>query len=354
MHSTSPSRMRRCARSIGEIVDDAKRRAVAVAQPRDAGGVRRQQPRIFLARVAVLELARMEIEHARERGDEQCRRVVARHLGVHLREQRAEIGAAVAQHRALAQRLADGHEDARRQAFPRHVTEQEEQPPLVEPVEIVEVATDVERRLHRRGEIDARILQRLGARQRVELDPLCGLHLAGHARALLPLPLDDFLQRLAVARRRGERHRDERAEQQHDRERRRRGVEQQTLRTKRRVRGEQDDRHQRERDRRHVADGPLRRHPHEQRAQQQHDQRLDQRGHGRADEKCVLRHVLQQLRVDLDARDLLADRRPDIVADAQVPSRRPAPSIRAIARFRRCRSGRPRPTRSGSGRDAKN
>ena len=239
---------------------------------------------------------------------------------VRLREQRAEVRAAIAQHRALAKRLADRHEDARRQALAGDVAQQEEQSAIVEPVEIVEVAADFERRLHRRGEIDARVAQRLGARQRIQLDPLRGLHLAGDARALLALTLHHFLQRLAVARRGGQRHRDAAC--------RTAATGRAPASPRRTAAGAYGTAHSDATSsaamhastiRRRVADRPTRRHPDQQRAQQERGQRFDQRGRQRPDEECVLAHVLQQLRMDLDAGDRLADRRPHGSRRAQAP-----------------------------------
>ena len=183
-----------------------------------------------MPRVAIVEVAGVEIENAGKGGDEQHFRVVARDFGVGRRHELAEIGSRRAQHRALAQRLADRHEDARRQALPGDIADQEEQAALVEPEEIVHVAADLARRNHRGGEIDARIVaQEVRARQRARLDPLRRVELAGNPRGLLALPLHDALERLLLPRRLGEGQHEQDAEEQQQMERRIRRIEQQPL-----------------------------------------------------------------------------------------------------------------------------
>ena len=68
------------------------RRTVAVANARERAAVRRQQIRILVTRVAVIELAGVEIENRRERGDEEHVGVVARDFDVRRGHQGAQIG----------------------------------------------------------------------------------------------------------------------------------------------------------------------------------------------------------------------------------------------------------------------
>ncbi len=152
--------------AIDEIVDRAKRRSTAIFDPDDGSIGRIRDVRILVTRVAIDEVAGIEVEDAGERGDEQHFRVVARNLGVRERHQVADVRPRRAQDRALAQRLADRHEDARREAFPGDVADQKEQMTLVESKEIVEIAADFARRDHRCGEVDpAVVAQELGAGQ---------------------------------------------------------------------------------------------------------------------------------------------------------------------------------------------
>ena len=207
----------------------------------------------------------------------------------------------------------------------------------------------------RAGSIDAArstraSLQRFGARQRVELDALRRLELAGDARALLALPLDDLLQRLAVARRRGERQHEQHAEQQQQSRapasRHRTAAAARERRIARRTRRTAT---QREREQRHVADGPARRHPRpaaHPAAARRAPRRAAPSAAGRG-----MRSRSGSRAAARGSRRPASARRPAsrVVADAE-RGHADQHQLRAAARFRRCRSARRWPRRTGPGR----
>jgi hypothetical protein len=176
---------------------------------------RLEQQRILVPGVAVVQLARFEVEHRRDQGHEELCRIVAGNLGIGRAHDVADVGTWVAQHRALVQRLAHRHENARRESLAGDVADENEQPAMIETEEIVQIAADFARRRHHRGEIDARVVaQQLGARQRRRLYLLRGFELAGHACALLALTLHGLLENTALPRRFGQRQHEQDAEEE--------------------------------------------------------------------------------------------------------------------------------------------
>src|SRR5581483_3576681 len=111
------------------------------------------------------------VEYGGERGDEERFRVLPRDLGSDLAQHLADVASAP-QRRALAQRLAHRHEDARRKPLSGYVTHDEEHAIAVEHEEIVQIAADFARRLHPRKQLEAALAWEdgLGPGQHAELD----------------------------------------------------------------------------------------------------------------------------------------------------------------------------------------
>ena len=303
---------------------------------------------ILVAGVAVGELAGVEVEQAGEHGDEQHLRVVARDFGVGRGHQRAHVRRGGAQRRALVERLAHGHEDARRQALARDVADEEEQPPRVEQEEVVEVAADFARRQHRRREVDATLAgQRLGARQHCHLDAARRVELAGDACRVLALALHHALQRVAVPGRLGERQHEHRAERECQSDGRRGRVDEQPIQAKGRVPGRDREEQAGQCNACRVARLPQRGCPHEQRAQQRESRRLGE-GHppGTVEQRAFVQ-VLDQLGVDFAARHALADRRGVVVAQPDAGDRDQHELLRKLLRIGAALRARRRPRRSG-------
>ena len=90
-----------------------------------------------------------------------------------------------AQRRALVQRFADRHENARREPLAGNVADEEKQAALVEAEVVVQIAASFARRDHGRRDVDSGIaVQQVGARQRRGLDPARRFELAGDASRL--------------------------------------------------------------------------------------------------------------------------------------------------------------------------
>ncbi len=260
--------------------------------------------------IAVGELAGFEIEDPGERRDKEHLLVVARDFGIGHRHELADVRTVRAQRRALVQRLADRHEDARREPLAGDIADQEEEPAVVEAEEVVEVAAGFARRDHGGGDVDAAVaLQQVGARQRRGLDPPRGFELARDAGALFALHLHQPLERSLLARGFRQREHEQHAEQQHQADRGRRRVEQQPLRPKRDEREGGGERDATQHEQRRVLRLPARRREHEPSAEQEEQAVSSIGAHAGRCSSVPSIEVLQQLRVDLAARHAFAHRR---------------------------------------------
>src|SRR5262249_43949582 len=112
--------------------------------------------------------------------------VLARDLGVGLAHDRLDL-ARLPQHRALVERLADGHEETARHSLAGHVTDQEEDAVAVEREEVIEITADLAGWLQKRIEVEARLARKdLGSlRQAAHLDAAGRLQLPGPPGRLL-------------------------------------------------------------------------------------------------------------------------------------------------------------------------
>ena len=263
-----------------------------------------------MTRVAVIELAGVEIEDRRERGDEEHVGVVARDFDVRRGHQGAQIGFGRAQRHALVQRLADRHENAGRQALARHVADQEKQPTIVKAEEIVQIAADFTRGRHRRSKVDPIVVaQQIGARQHANLNALRRFELAGHSRRLLARCLHGLLQQRLLVRRLAEGHDKERNGKRKQRERRRRRIEQPMLRAKQEM--PDDSRHD------DAAAGQQSRAPRrptrcgedQQGAEQQHDRHLGPARPRRTNQQRSIDQILDHLRLHFRSSHRLSQRR---------------------------------------------
>src|SRR5205085_11080893 len=143
---------------------------------------------------AVGEASGLDVEHARERGDEKRLAVVTADFGIGLRKDVRRVPDA-AQRNALEQRFRKRHEEAGREALAGNVADEEEEMPLVGHEAVVEVATDGARRLEKGSESEALLIREELARgrQQAHLDPARGFELARDTRLRLaqgpPLPI---------------------------------------------------------------------------------------------------------------------------------------------------------------------
>ena len=245
------------------------------------------------------------------------------------RHELADVGVGRAQHRALVQRLAHRHEDARRQSLAGDVADQEEQPALVEHEEVVEVAADLARRRHRGREVDARSpCSSVGARQAWPVWMRCAASSSPAMRAACSrCACTTRSSAAALARRLGQRQHQQHAEEQQQA---------QAPASRRRTAGAASGKRRTPAApaarRRPAAAAPRCAAPSAASAQISSSPSpartapSSARRPRRAAQQRAVEQVLQQLRVDLAARHALADRRVLVVEQRRRRSGRSAPA----------------------------
>ena len=278
-----------------------------------------------MAGVAIIELARFEIENCSDDSNEQHVSIVARYFDVGGSHQRSEIRFRCAQRDAFVERFADRHENARRKSFPRDIADQEEQATIVETKEIVQIAADFTRGRHRGRELDTIVVaKQIGARQHADLNPLRSFKLAGHSRRLVARCLHGLLQqrllvrRLAfeqrfLARRFSKSHRQKRDRQRQKRDSGRHRVDEPVLRSKQDITNDQGQSDARCSDQSGRARGPMRSGKNQQRAEEQHDGEFGEACPYRSNEQRSVDQVFEKLRLHFGSRHRLAKRRVLIV-----------------------------------------
>ena len=298
-HQRVAGRERERLHVIRVTFERTERRA-ARHDDRTRGLARAQQPRKLVACGGDFQPAVIKRDHAGQRGDEQAFAVVERDFGVGAREHGAEAGAPT-QHLAAHQCLADRHDHARGQALAGHVTDHETRAALVELEKIVQVAADLARRFHQRGDFEPRVAPLRRVRQHAELYPIGCAQFAGKPCRGEPLVLQHLAQRAPLALGFPERRRKQPPEQQRQAEPGRGHVDQQVIRIEGAHAECRGERHQcgeysdcRER--------PRARHDEQQHHPAEHQQAaLERARRGRQRQKLAVEDVFDQLGMDLDA-----------------------------------------------------
>ncbi len=333
-------------RGIDELVHRAERRAaLGLDLPRRLAGAG-DEGRVMPG-IDELQLAGGKIEDAGEERDEHHLRVLARDLGIGAGDDDADVGLA-AQRAALAQRLAERHEQAGIDALAGDVANRDEQVIGIDRKEIIEVAADLARGGEDGLQVEARVRRQAGRfRQHAHLDAIRGGQLALQLRRRQPLDLELAAQPAALGVGLGQRAAEQRHEHQRVAQRRRRHVDQpQRPGPGGKAEAAEGDQRQ-DADREEPAQPQRRQQDDQQQAEGGGQRRLGPAGPGRALGEPALEDVLQQLGVDLDPRH--RPQRRDLLVDEAEPGhpQQHQPLVEEIGRglagqHVRCRDEAPR------------